>query len=283
VAPDPICKNVNRHCLVSYDPVLYRNDQAIPFFWKGRKSEGGEKREGSSSNTTILQDFNTIGLPNYHTTPQPEYRQPRLDETKLAALRFQRRVEEKEPGHWKQYERLVERRHEARGGKRNETIIHAIPYLYRALSVSAVRLYMEWFYRMNAHVFGDPLQKHLEQVDSMLCGVAGTYVASLSTVERQYWAALNARDRDTFRIARDLALYAGPGAPSPPEFFLSGEALAIRLGLFRSDGRPQDEAGARSLRTLVQFEIVDILVVGRGRERGAAGIPTRYRWALPLH
>lgn len=42
-----------RHCLVSYDPRLYRNGQAVPFDWQAyqraeKAEQGGEEREDSS-------------------------------------------------------------------------------------------------------------------------------------------------------------------------------------------------------------------------------------------
>jgi hypothetical protein len=100
-------------------------------------------------------------------------------------------------------------------------------------------------------------------------------------VEREFWSAFDERGRATFRIARDLALFTGPSAPAPPEFFLSGESLAARHGWFRADGRPQDEAGARSLRMLVQFHVIGVVAPGRKRIADAKGVPTLYRWLLP--
>ncbi len=283
VTPDPACKNVNRHCLVSYDPDLFCNPSAIPFDWRNHAPPAGEVERGSSSSQTpLLQDCTPTRLPDCHTTPHLQPEAETTEPTKaLAALKFQSGIEKEHPGLWAQYVRLVERRHEARGGERNTTIISAIPYLYRALSTPVARLYMEWFYRVNAHVFKDPLEKHMEQVDAMLKSVEITFAAGLSSTEREFWRALNDRDRATFRIARDLALFSGPSAPAPPEFFLSGESLATRLGLFRKDGRPQDEAGARSLRMLVQFDIITVVTPGRKRITDAMGVPTRYRWMLP--
>ena len=282
VTPDPQCKNVNRHCLVSYDPDLFRNPAAIPFDWRNNAPAAGEEEgESSSSKTPLLQDCNPTRLQDYPTTPhgQPDA-ETAASTNALAALKFQRGIEQSAPGLWTQYLRLVERRHEARGGERNATIIRAVPFLYRALSTPTVRLYMEWFYRVNAHIFKDPLESHLGQVDAMLKSVEVTYAAALSSVEREFWGAFDERGRATFRIARDLALFTGPSAPAPPEFFLSGESLAARHGWFRTDGRPQDEAGARSLRMLVQFHVIGVVAPGRKRIADAKGVPTLYRWLL---
>ena len=292
VTPDQQCKNLNRHCLVSYDPDLFLNPTAIAFNWRNHVFAVGEREKKNSSpkppilqdsHPTVLSSCGTSVLPNCHTTPQVRAVGPAAAVTEaLAALKFQHGIEESQPRLWEQYQQLVERRHEARGGKRNATIIEAVPYLYRALSTPTVRLYMEWFYRMNAHVFKDPLEMHMRQVDAMLRNVERTYMAEISITERHFWGALPERGRASFRICRDLAFYSDPKAPPPPEFYLSGETLAMRHGLLRNDGRPQDEAGARDLRLLVQFDIISVTAPGRARSAGVPGVPTRYRWMLPL-
>ncbi len=121
----------------------------------------------------------------------------------------------------------------------------------------------------------------MKEVDAMLRAVEKTYEKRLSSIERDFWTALGVRDKATFRITRDLAYLTGSSALEPPEFYLSGDNLALRHGMLRSDGNPQSEIGARSLRTLVQFEIISVVTPGTKRSVNCRGNPTRYRWALP--
>jgi hypothetical protein len=121
---------------------------------------------------------------------------------------------------------------------------------------------------------------HMKQVEAMIKATECTYAAELLETEQQFWFVLNERARTTFRICRDLALYCGPQAPEPLNFYLAGESLAQRHGMIRSDGKPQGEFGARELRKLLQFDMIKVVTPGRPRASNTPGLPTLYKWLL---
>lgn len=283
VEPDLSCKNWNRHCLISSDADISRKSCSHALDWKSTAPER-ERREKKEDSSSRLEDSNTSILPDCRTTPQEDVESVASDEEPvLRAIGFQLEIERKHKPLWDLYNTLVERRHEARGGRRNETIIQAVPFLHRALATSLVRRFLEWFYRMNAHVFSSSLEEHMKEVEGFIRDVESAYVANLSLREQSFYNAFGEREKDAFRIARDLAFLTGSSSLPPPEFFLSGGTLAERLGLFRSNGHPQDEAGARILRTFVQYAVVKVTVPGKRREKDNSGKPSCYRWLLGSH
>jgi len=281
--PDPSYKNVNRHCLISADASLYLNPDPTPFDWRWYSgSSGGRERESSSVKTPLLQSSNTAVLQCYDTTPQSEPCS-RVPDTrrKLAAIGFRRDIEKKFPEQWELYQVLVERRREARSGERNKEIVRTVPFLYRAVSVEIVRLFMEWFYRANESFFHDPIEVHMKEVDAVLAAVESSYAAELSLTEREFWNVLGKRNRDAFRICRDLAFREEAKELPPPIFYLSQDTLARRLGLFKASGDPQGEAAGRILRLFTDFAIIGVHLPGLKRAPGNFGRATQFKWLLP--
>jgi len=142
---------------------------------------------------------------------------------------------------------------------------------------------MSWFYHCNAHIFKDPLDRHLREVDAMLKTVEESYQNELSPTELAFWITMKQRNREAFRICRDLALHVGKGAPPAPLFYLSNGALAERLGCSRSSGKPQDEIGGRLLRSFVDCEVIGVDCPGVRHGGGTVGRAAIYRWLLPTN
>lgn len=280
--PDPSCKNVNRHCLISADASVYSSPDPTPFDWRrysGRPK--GRERGSSSVNTPLLPSSNTAELQYYNTTPHSEEGTPGPDSRrKLASIAFRRDIEKKFPERWKLYLLLVDRRREARSGERNREIVQSVPFLYRAVSVETVRLFMSWFYRANENFFHSPIETHMQEIEAMLKAVEVSYVTELAPTEQEFWNALGERERDAFRICRDLAFRKSANELPPPLFYLSQENLAERLGLFKTSGGPQGEAAGRTLRFLTDFGAIGVHIPGLRRATGTAGRATQYKWLL---
>ncbi|MDX2079416.1 MAG: BT4734/BF3469 family protein [Terrimicrobiaceae bacterium] len=279
VDPDPSCVNINRHCLISHDPNLFRRSEPVPFEWRSHKEDAEEKKmKSSSSRTSILQDSLVETLHESSTTPHPS--KPLRRERLLKALRFHQQVAESQPLRLVWYQRLVERRRDARIHERNSRIVESIPLLFHALSEDAILLYMEWFYRFNEHLFEASLEQHMKEAKSMLRNVGASYPGMLSEHEREVYSVLNECNRAAFRICRDLAFRSAEGELPPPAFFLSHGSLAERLNRFKASGEPQSEYGGRALRLLTNYEIIRVTTVGKRRERGVLPEATRYEWLL---
>jgi hypothetical protein len=172
------------------------------------------------------------------------------------------------------YTELIEPRFQARAHGRNNFIVAAVPFLYRAVAPKFVLELVGCFYGCNRALFNDPREQHMKEAAAMLESVAKTYVESLTADERKIYDALPEPEQDTFRICRDLALLKTPER-EPLTFYLSFGHLADRLGIFPMQAQ----------RIMRQFEsdgLIQLLKKGTRRAAGKRGEAGSYQWLVSL-
>jgi hypothetical protein len=170
------------------------------------------------------------------------------------------------------YVDFIEPRFQAKAGARNDFIVQAVTFLYRAVAPQFVLELITCFYDCNRALFNDSREQHLKEASAMLDSTAKTYVDSLDAGERTIYAALPEREQDAFRICRDLALLIDP-AREPFTFFLSFNHLAERLGIFPMQAQ-------RIMRQLASYGLIKLLKKGTRRAPGVRGEAGMYRWLL---
>ena len=107
----------------------------------------------------------------------------------------------------------------------------------------------------------------------MLNSVTDTYANLLNADERKIYTALSdAREKDAFRICRDLALLPEPER-DPLTFFLSFEHLGDRLDIFPIQAQ-------RVMRQLAIYGLMELVEKGTRRAAGISGKAGTYRWRL---
>jgi len=264
--PDPSCRNWSRHCLVSYDPDLFRNRRAQAFDWKGSKATEEEKREGDLSTKTTSTTRTTGTTSTTGTTPHVP--------PALHALALRKKFETDHEHLARLYNSLVERAFPPARSKRNETLVRAVTMLHRTVSKPVVLNFMEKFYLFIHSYFTDPLEEHMKQATAHLAAIDDNYPAALSDVERQYFELYDERRQAAFRILRDLAQYEGHGAPAAPLFAISQDHLALRIGEERG------ETARRILADFIRDQVIKVEVPGERRSAGNPGKTTIYRWLL---
>ena len=269
VTPDPQCKNVNRHCLVSWDSDLYRNGAAEPFEWRSAMRRGDETEEGLSQDThkTTYTSATTQTTCTTDTTYQVSL------QDKLAATKLRAAYRKEHPDEAKLFETLVDRLHPATPGKRNAILVKAVTFLYRAVCPELLRDFMKRAYTLNPGYYGDTLSEHEKQVEAHLGSVQKTYPETLSDMEREFYEAYDPAEQAAFRISRDFAFYTKEVSLPPPLFVCPTNHLATRL---RNGG----QAG-RLIERLRKGGVIEIVEPGAQRTLGFRGKATIYRWCLP--
>lgn len=184
------------------------------------------------------------------------------------------RLERESPELARLYVQMLERRFEAHPHERNAVIVQATPFLYRAVAEKFVVPLLEHFYERHAPLFRDPPTQHRQEAEAMLAGVRETYLACLPEDERALYSCLPERQRDAYRICRDLA--ALPEQPAgPATFFLSADQLALRLGIRSMEAH-------RLIAKMGSLPVLERVVPGTQRAAGQRGKAATYRWLLPL-
>ena len=276
VTPDAQCKNVNRHCLISYDPALFWNEGALPFDWRmffAGKNEG-EEEEGlasctpNPSNTSLPSSTSSTSA----TTPTTDTTYQASVEDKLAGRKLRAEYRKKHPEEAQLFEVLVDRLHPATPGERNGILVKLVTYLYRAVCPSLLRDFATKAHTLNPGFYKDPLSEHQAQVEAHFAAVARSYPESLSEQEREFYQTYNAAEQTAFRIVRDFALYTGQATLPPPLFICPAGHLATRL---RNGGQ-----ASRLLERLRKDGVIEIAIPGTRRMFGVAGKATVYRWCL---
>jgi hypothetical protein len=172
------------------------------------------------------------------------------------------------------YRTFVVPRFQAMAGARNGFIVQAVPFLYRVVGDHAILDLVRCFYEANRPLFNDSVQKHISEATAMLASAAKTYLESLTQTEREIYETLpNDRERDAFRICRDLARLSPEPGREPLTFYLAFGHLGDRLGI----------KGPQAQRIMRQFESYGLLKLvrkGTRRSAGARGEPGQYQWLL---
>ena len=273
VTPDPQCKNVNRHCLVSYDPHLYRNASAVPFDWKANEKAaptGEEEREDSS-----LSSLNSLrSLRSLTFQPQLSIEEDSAEIALFDPEPIEEAFARAHPDVARLYRQLLGRRQRPKQRERNQCAVDISTFLVRVVSEkNAMLMQGHWYDLYHRGRFNDTREQHLQDAKAHWDNVLGTYWQSLSAQEqRRYLAIENADIKAAFRIFRDCAL--SPRDESPPLFHMSWRQLSIRLGV------SSDKAGD-IFDVFISSKIIKPNAPPVMYAKGAQGRSTRYRWLLP--
>jgi len=184
----------------------------------------------------------------------------------------QKALAEKHPKLFELYQRFIGFHFEAVLHGRNDFIVQAVPFLYRAVAPQFILELVGCFYDCNRALFNDPREQHMKEAKAMLESVSKTYLGQLSEVERQIYDALPERERDAFRICRDLALLPNPQR-EPLTFYMSFNQLGGRLGIYPTQAQ-------RILRQFASVGLVVLLKKGTRRATGVRGDAGEYKWTL---
>lgn len=172
------------------------------------------------------------------------------------------------------YRTFIEPRFQAMAGARNAFIVQAVPFLYRVVCADAILDLARCFYEANRLLFNDSVQKHITEATAMLASTAKTYLESLTQTEREIYSNLpDARERDAFRICRDLALLQPEPDREPFTFYMAFGHLGDRLGI-------QGPQAQRIMRQFESYGLLKLVRKGTRRSAGVRGEPGQYQWLL---
>jgi hypothetical protein len=182
-------------------------------------------------------------------------------------------MQQKSPAVLHLYEELVEPWCEARPHQRNRFIVRFVPFLYRAVAPGIVLELVGHFYDCNSTCFEGTRSEHMKEAEAMLRGVVDTYASELSDVELQIYEVLRERDRDAFRIFRDLA--SRKEGSLPGIFFMAIGHLGDRLGI-------KSMQAQRVMKRLLRLRLIALVERGTRRSAGVRGTAGCYQWLLPV-
>jgi hypothetical protein len=268
VAIDPKCKDVSRLCFVSHDPDLWINSDAIEIELEELSLE--EKGNLSKSKANILLNPETLNSESctLDTTPQNELEKDPPPKGERKEFQFE------DAALASLFHVLVRSRAgTVRNCTRNAHICEMVPLLYSAVSEEVLRLFVAEFHRENAGAFKDPIAQTMQETESLLRGVAQSYLAALSPNELTVYENLDPTQQLVFRICRGLSRVQTADR-SPGEFFLSDNQLGFRTGLLSTHcGRLKE--------LFVALGILEMVTKGTQHMAGKRGIATVYRFNLP--
>jgi hypothetical protein len=178
----------------------------------------------------------------------------------------------KHPNLVRLYTELIEPRYQAQAHARNDFIVQAVPFLYRAVAARFVLELVGCFYDCNRALFNDPREQHMKEAKAMLESVVKTYTETLNADERGIYDALPGNEQETFRICRDLALLETPDMERGT-FYMSFNQLGDRLGIFP----PQAQ---RIMRQFESYGLIKLLKKGTRRAAGVPSLAGTYQWLL---
>lgn len=171
------------------------------------------------------------------------------------------------------YNALVAGRYKPEESARNAFMIHAVPFLAKALDDDLVLGFSLHFFQLNQVLFKAGEAEHMEKTRAMLTNVLRTYEEAMSAANAILYRALPSLLKSAFRICEDLAFNHSSKAPPPPLFFLAEGELADRL-----NAHPQ--TARRLLHTLRSLQIIAVEVLGCPHAHKKRGVATQYRWLL---
>jgi len=161
--------------------------EAHPLDWQYQLRPGScdreDKGDKETQRDTGIENDSAMGLCSsaslYHTNNIS---------SAIAALDAQKDFERvKGAGVVRLYDRLVDRRFTAIKHGRNDFITKAVPFHYRALSVSRAMEFSMQFYLRHQAIFRDPADQHESETRAMLEAASRTYHKELSEDERNLY------------------------------------------------------------------------------------------------
>lgn len=192
----------------------------------------------------------------------------------VEAVRAKKKFAEKYPALEKFYLQWIERVHKPSPGRRNKALIEIVTFLYQCLAPQLVLVFAHQFYVRNQVLWNDSEEQHMSEAKHHLTTLLDRYSDALPTHEAALYLELEAREKATFRIGRDLASI-DFGEHGGTLFFLSCNNLGNRLGL---DSRQAD----RILNSLIGYGVIEIVKKGTQRATGKPGMATMYRWLYSI-
>ncbi len=242
---------------------------------EGKEDVGDEGRAEHKQNEDSSSSPTTPAFPLSPTAPSPSTASTSVKPAELA--RAQRIADEdfarRYPRQVKFFENRVLQYFPPKAGTRNEFIIKAVPFLFRAVCDDLTVAFCKHYYRRHAGIFHDSLEVHLHSVREHLENVRTKYLGELSDDERELYQELSPELLPVFRIARDFALLDSAGLP-PPLFQMASGHLGERLNC-------SGDKAARALGQLIAFHVLKLERLGTRRATGAKGVATVYRYLLP--
>lgn len=260
---DAACKDVSRLCFVSHDPDLWLNpDEPIEI------TESGEtptpiRLNTASCITTCLHLCISASLHNKADLVLANITARKEAQQTLAA---------KHPNLVRLYTEFIEQRFQAEAHARNDFIVRAVPFLYRAVAPQFVLELVGCFYDCNRALFNDTREQHMKEAEAMLESVTKTYTESLNADERRIYNALPKNEQEALRICRDLALLEKPDIERGM-FYMSFNQLGDRLGIFPMQAQ-------RIMRQLESYGLIKLLKKGTRRAVGVRGEAGTYQWLI---
>ena len=250
-------KNLQRLCYLSYDPSPYVADGMVEFFaplesatQKHRNKETQKRRNPSEYlKDTSFEIFDIVEEVEERT--EAWLMDPSSD---IQAVTL-----------WNEF---IHDRYEPDFSKRNEVLVNFIKYAHARMSRRCAMILARQIHTLWSILCRADQSSHMRSAESLWSGCESTYIATLGTNERRYYLRLKREEhRDTFRIARDLAIREKGGVG---RFFLSSRNLGLRLGF-------EHTRAWRNIRKLKQLLLIE--EVKRGTP-GINGSATEFKWLL---
>lgn len=269
---DKSCRDIARLCFVSHDPDLWINSDATEIELEEQPSREYLLKKRSETSTTQTTN-SSVSVPVSESV------------SKSVSISMPKGAKEDKPHQFptaelaKLFHSLVRSRAgNVHSGTRNAHIVEMVPFLYSAVSEYVVRLFVKEFHREHEDVFNDPLSQTMAEAESLLRGVAASYVAALPPESLKKYQALDDAEKPAFRICKALAQLDNEEMPLG-EFFISCANLAVRLNTASSTAHNMLKSFARLgiLNMLAKGQSYRTGPVAEGQKRKA----TVFRFLLP--
>ncbi len=221
VAIDKRVKDRLRLCFVSHDPDLWTNPDAAVLPVESVMQVCSKDSSASCTlQTAHLHHYSLHNTASLHNVTKATTSCDTVIENIRQARAALSLLEKENALLAKFYKDVIEPRFQAQPHARNNFLVEAVPFLYRAVSASVVLRLVGCFYDCNRALFNDPREQHLKEAEAVIAGVGETYIRELNADERAVYGELDRRETDGFRICRDLALLPDPeGKREPPACF----------------------------------------------------------------
>jgi hypothetical protein len=249
---DPKCSDVSRLCFVSHDPAIVLNPAALPL--QVPDPVGNAAATSPPHSSALLNSESTSCILHLHNSPFFE------DFPKLR----------------KHYVNLVAKRFgDVQPGMRNAVLVEIVSTCFCAVAPEVVAAFANEFYQQNQKVFADyPLERWQAETRNLIEGCTRSYPGRLTAGERIAYNALGSESqRAAFRICQSLACIESDESTPPPLFFMSYEALGIRINELC-------QCAARTLQKLQTAGIIAIHLKGQQRAKNVTAKATIWRWML---
>jgi len=272
VTPDQSCSNVNRHCLVSYDPDLFRNPAAIPFDWRNYTPAAGE-REGGGEDSSLYSLRSPGSLCSLTSKAETSFVDGSGGFDIFDPEPIERAFAQAHPDLARLYSQIIGSRQRPKRRERNQCAVDISTFLARAVSEkNAMLMQGHWYDLHHRGRFKDTREQHLEDAKAQWDNALVRYPQKLFSQEQRCYVAIpSAEIKAAFRILRDCAL--SPRDEPPPNFHMSWRQLSIRLGV------SSDQAG-QIFDVFISSKIITPTTPPVMYQKNAKARSTRYRCLL---